>query len=63
MCTNLATSTFQRPLVVEDEESQKNLFEIINAGKVNERMSILSPFLEEKEEKLIKQFASNSALK
>lgn len=59
----MAISTFQRPLVVEDEESQKNLFEIINTGKVNERMSKLSPFLEEKEEKLIKHFEANYALK
>lgn len=34
----MATSTFQRPLVVEDEKSQKNLFEIINTSKVNERI-------------------------
>ena len=53
----MATSTFQRALVVEDEEAQKILFEIINTSKVNECISKLSPFLEEMEEKLIKQFA------
>lgn len=59
----MATSTFERPLVVANEESQKKLFKIINTNNVNERISKFSPFKEdEKEEKLLKQFASHYAL-